>query len=174
MYIETISMVYLIYQSNESERGEVKWNMDEMQRDALSNGCVEAASSRLNEGKRFLKNEKYNEAVCSGFDVMLLGMESVLALDDVVFRNSLEEAFPAEAAEKIINTFTQMYLDSEILPPEWKETSLALQKAKDEIIAEDGYAIPKEQAGKLIAQVQGFLQEMVDFLVMRNAKYAGQ
>lgn len=148
--------------------------MEEMQRDMLSNGCMEAASSRLNEGKRLLKNGKDNDAVCSGFDGMLLGMESVLALDDVTFRNSVKEALPAEAAKEIINMFTQMYLDSEILPPEWKETSEALQKAKDEITANEGYAIPKAQAGRLIAQIQGFLQEMVDFLVMRNAKYAGQ
>ena len=148
--------------------------MEEMQRDILSNGCMEAASSRLNQGKRLLKSGNYEEAVSNGYEGMLLGMESVLALDDKTFRNSVKEELPAEGVKEIIPLFTQMYLDSEILPPEWKETSKALQKAQAEIRTHEDYRIPKEQAGRLISQTQGFLQEMVDFLVMRNARYAGQ
>lgn len=148
--------------------------MNEMQLDRLSNGCMEIASARLNEGKRLLKAGNYNEAVCKGYETMLLGMESVLAMEGITFRESLEAPFPEGETEGLIGAFSQRYLESEMMPPEWKATRDRLLQEQKEIAFDEAYAIPKEQAGKLISQMQGFLQEMVDFLVIQNTKYAGQ
>ena len=136
--------------------------MQERERDARSNSYMQEASEVLGKAKGLLKEKEYDHAIRRGWESMLLAMRSVLALDD---RIGDEDAQIPEA-------FRNMYLKTEAMSPEWEDL---LNRMAEKAVPPEGQPgqISKEEAGKLISQLQFFLQEIVDYLVQRNAMYWG-
>ncbi len=136
--------------------------MEEMQRDALSNSLMQQASKVLSEARRHLKDGAYTQAADRGWDSMVLAMRSVLALDDITEQEDLKAG----------EAFRQMYLKSEAMPSEWASLLDQMLQWKDRE-KEGQQPLSKEQAGRMISRLQGFLQGAVDYLVQRNAPYWG-
>lgn len=136
--------------------------MQERERDARSNSYMQEASKVLGKSKALLKEKEYDRAMQFGRESMLLAMRSVLALDDMI----------GEEDEKIPEVFRKMYLKTEAMSPEW-ETLLDRMAERAVPPDEQPGQISKEEAGRLISQLQFFLQEIVDYLVQRNAMYWG-
>ena len=82
--------------------------------------------------------------------------------------------------ETIIDTFDTMYFKTDALPPEWRKMINGLDEMRRTVLSNDPdntaktAAMPgKEQVGRMISDLQFFIQELVDYLVQRNAIYWG-